>query len=270
MSQESRTDVKITKTRRDGVLLFVRSLLIFGIPGVLIYLGVHYLVPVLVNAGVTLIFAWSACVLVPTVANAAVVVGHYVWRERPSGAAFKKRFRLEPLPLRHLLLVPVVAFVILVCNEALAWTIPLLAELPGFGPAPITPEIFTDPYATLEAGSQDATFMGVPLRPENAWLAAFWLIWVVFGVLGEEIVWRGYLLPLHEAHYGRWAWLVNGLLWNVPFHLYTLSNVLADTPFFLILPFVTQRVKNTYFAVFVHALMVSLAYVLIVPGVWPS
>ena len=96
----------------------------------------------------------------------------------------------------------------------------------------------------------------------------FWLIWVVGGVLGEELVWRGYLLPGQEARYGRWAWLVNGMLWNVPFHLYTLSNSLSDLPFYLVLPFVVQRTGNTWVAVGVHALMASMAYVLILPGVF--
>lgn len=246
---------------------FWQSLLIFGIPGLLIYFGVHALVPRLVAAGMPLIFAWSACVLIPTVVNAIVIVLGYMRQEKPGWASFKRRFRLQALPRRHWWKIPVTAMIILGLNEALAWTIPLLQQRPGFGLPPIVPEIFVDPYAAIAAGSSEATFMGVPLQPDNAWLIPFWLLWIVGGVLGEELVWRGYVLPRQEVTYGQWAWLVNGLLWNVPFHLYTLSNVLADLPFFLILPFVTQRIQNTWFAIAVHATMVAIAYVLIVPGV---
>jgi len=248
---------------------FWQSLLIFGIPGGLIYAGVHFLVPRLVAAGMPLIFAWSACVLVPTIANAGVVVSTYIWHKQPTWITFKQRFRLQKLPLRYWWRVPIAAVVILVFNEALAWTIPLLQQFPGFGLPPVVPEIFVDPYAAIAPESGVATFMGVPLQPQNIWLIPFWLVWIVGGVLGEELVWRGYALPRQELTYGQWAWLVNGLLWNVPFHLYTLSNCLADLPFFLILPFLTQRIQNTWLAIAIHAVMVSLAYALIVPGVLP-
>ena len=84
--------------------------------------------------------------------------------------------------------------------------------------------------------------------------------------MGEELVWRGYVLPRQEAAYGMWAWLVNGLLWNIPFHWYTLSNLFSDMPFYLILPFCVQRIQNTWFAVIIHVMMISMAYVIILAG----
>ena len=84
--------------------------------------------------------------------------------------------------------------------------------------------------------------------------------------VGEELVRRGYLLARHEATYGQRAWLVNGALWNVPFHSYTLSNLFAYMPFYFILPFVVQRIKSTWFAIIIHALMISMTYVIIIAG----
>ena len=110
---------------------------------------------------------------------------------------------------------------------------------------------------------------GIELAPKTWWVALYWLFfWVVLTVLSEEFVWRGYLLPLQEQAFGKWAWLLNGALWNIPFHLYTATAFFADMPFFLILPFLTQRLRNTWFAVSVHALLVSLAFVLILPGIF--
>ncbi|MEM1308470.1 MAG: CPBP family intramembrane glutamic endopeptidase [Cyanobacteria bacterium P01_H01_bin.153] len=240
------------------------SLLIFGVPGVVIYAAVHLLVPVLVAYGIPLIFAWSACVLIPTVANAIAVLTFYWYQEKPDWPTFVSRFRLRKLPRKYGWLIPLCFVLILVCNEAMAWTIPLLSDLPIFAPAALAPEIFRDPYQALTSATP--TFMDVPLISQNWWLLPFWAVWVVFGVLGEELVWRGYLLPRHEATYGKWAWLVNGALWNTPFHLYTLSSFFADMPFYLILPFVIQRIKNTWLAIFIHALMVSMAYVIIISG----
>ena len=237
------------------------SVLIFGLPGIVIYGFVHLLVPVLVKSGVPLIFAWSACVLVPTVGNAIAVLAFYWHQEKPSWSTFIRRFRLQRLPHKAWWLLPAGFILILICNEAMAWTIPWLSSLPVFAPAELTPEIFRDPYQALS--SDTPTFMGIPLVSKNWWLLPFWAVWIVFGVLGEELVWRGYLLPRHEATYGKWAWLVNGALWNVPFHLYTLSNVFADMPFYFILPWIVQQIKNTWFAIYIHAMMVSVAYVII-------
>ena len=62
---------------------FWQSLLVFGAPGLLIWAGVHWLVPAWVGAGVPLVFAWSFCVLVPTIGNAVVVLTIYAVREHP-------------------------------------------------------------------------------------------------------------------------------------------------------------------------------------------
>ena len=257
----------MNKSSIQPVPLWV-SLLIFGIPGVLILLSVVYLVPSMTEAGIPLIFAWSASVLVPTIGNAILIIGFYIYREKPDWKTFIDRFRLQKMTGRQWLLVPVIFVLILFLNEMMAWTIPVLRDIPLFAPAESTPEIMKDPYIALSDGI--STFMGVPLKPVNWWLIPFWLIWVVGGVLGEELVWRGYLLPRQEATYGQWAWLLNGALWNVPFHLYTLSNLLADMPFYFILPFVVQRIRNTWFAIVIHALLASMAYVIIVNGMLNS
>ena len=245
-----------------------QSFLIFGVPGALIFLGVNYLVPVITQVGVPLVFAWSACVLLPIVGNAMVIIAIYLRQERPDWATFVRRFRLQKLDRKYWLLIPIIFVLILALNESLAWTIPKLSKLPGFAPVESAPEIFRDPYESLSSGTP--TFMDVPLRPANWWLIPFWLIWVVGGVMGEELVWRGYVLPRQEVTYGRWAWLINGMLWNIPFHIYTLSNVLSDMPFYLILPCCVQRIKNTWFAIIIHAMMISMAYVIILYGMTRS
>ena len=247
---------------------FWQSALIFGLPGTLIFLSVVYLVPRLTEAGIPLIFAWSVSVLVPTIGNAILIIAIYVSTEKPDWRTFIARFRLQKMTRRQWLLLPAVFVLILILNEMMAWTIPILREIPFFAPASSTPEIMKDPYSALSDGI--STFMGVPLIAENWWLIPFWLLWAVCGVLGGELVWRGYLLPRHEATYGQWAWVVNGALWNVPFHLYTLSNMFADMPFYFILPFVVQRTGSTWFAIITHALLASMAYVIIVTGLMTS
>lgn len=77
------------------------------------------------------------------------------------------------------------------------------------------------------------------------------LILLIVNVISEEFWWRGYILPRQELEHGRFAWIVNGLLWSF-FHLFKWWAV----PFMLLkhwmLPFVVQRTKNTTPAILIH------------------
>lgn len=247
----------------SGKRVLLESLFWFGLPGVLILVCVYWLVPALNGAGIPLLHAWTLSVVGPTVLNAALVAFYYARTEPPDRSGFIRRLRLQAPAWRTVVLVPLLATVILVLNESLSWTIPFIRSLPWVVTPPVQPALFADPYAALDAAGP-AAFMGVALDDSAWWVVPYWIVlWVLLAVIAEEFVWRGYLLPKQEAVWGRRAWLVNGLLWNVPFHLYTFPAVIADMPFFLLLPMATQWVRNTWFAVMVHALLVSLALILI-------
>jgi len=173
---------------------------------------------------------------------------------------------LTPLSRRNWLLIPIAIPLILVLNFVLAPTIPILQRIPLFAPAPVAPELFTNAYEEVASSGANVTFMGVPLEPQNWWLIPYWTIWGV-AALAEEIVWRGYALPRQELTHGRWAWMVNGLLWNIPFHAYVAFNLFSDMPMYLIVPFLAQWRKSTWLSLLIHLLMLSLAYAIIIPGV---
>lgn len=242
---------------------FWKQLLIFGIPGIAIYLGVHYMVPFMVEAGIDLVFSWTLAVVGPILLNAISVLGIYFYSHRPTWEQFMRRFRLQKLDTSIFWQVPITAAAIVLLNELFVWTIPLLKQIPLFSPPDLIPEIFSDVYEMIKR-SDNITFMGEKLSPEKWWLVPFWLVfWVFLAVVGEEIVWRGYLLPRQEKTYGKYAWLINGLLWNIPFHLYTLHNLFSDMPLYLLLPFIIQKTENTWVGIAIHALLVSLALVII-------
>jgi hypothetical protein len=67
---------------------------------------------------------------------------------------------------------------------------------------------------------------------------------------------------------GHRAWLINGLLWNGLFHLYTLYNLFTDLPFMLLIPFLAQRTQSTWTAVILHLGLQWLAFAILLPGVF--
>ena len=47
----------------------------------------------------------------------------------------------------------------------------------------------------------------------HAWVFVAWIPLFISNILGEELCWRGYVLPRQEAALGRPAWLSNGIMW---------------------------------------------------------
>lgn len=105
-----------------------------------------------------------------------------------------------------------------------------------------------------------------PLTPERAWLLALWLPFWVLNILGEEILWRGVLLPRQEQTFGRWAWLVNSAGWLL-FHLaFGWHMLVLLLPILLIEPYVVQRRQNSWVGVLIHATLNGPAFLAIAFG----
>jgi membrane protease YdiL (CAAX protease family) len=98
-------------------------------------------------------------------------------------------------------------------------------------------------------------FMGIPLQ--GAWwiLIYYAVLMLVFNIGGEELWWRGYVLPRQELAFGRTAWVVHGIFWSL-FHLF-MQPTLWDTMRMAItgvaLSFVAQRTRNTWPGIVGHS-----------------
>ncbi len=89
----------------------------------------------------------------------------------------------------------------------------------------------------------------------------FLVIVLGFNIVAEELWWRGYILPRQELAHGKYAFLVNGILWSL-FHMFKWWAV----PLMLfrewILPFVVQRTKNTTPGLVMHFISNGISVVL--------
>jgi membrane protease YdiL (CAAX protease family) len=116
--------------------------------------------------------------------------------------------------------------------------------------------------------SMNPPFMEMePLTPDRYWIFAVWLPYWVLNILGEEVLWRGVLLPRQEVAFGRWAWLLNGAGWLV-FHI-AFGWILLITllPLIIILPWIVQKCKNSWLGVFLHAGLNGPGFVMVAFGV---
>lgn len=62
-------------------------------------------------------------------------------------------------------------------------------------------------------------------------------------IVGEELWWRGYVLPHQELSFGRHTWLIHGLLWT-GFHASKWWDLISLLPLCLGLSYLVSRLEN--------------------------
>jgi membrane protease YdiL (CAAX protease family) len=105
------------------------------------------------------------------------------------------------------------------------------------------------------------------LTPHEYWLFLAWLPYFFFNIVGEELMWRGYLLPRQTAALGRYAWILNGFLWAV-FHVgigWRIAILLLPIEF--IVPYVVQKRQNTWLGIIIHGIYNGSGFVMVALGV---
>lgn len=222
--------------------------LLFGGAGVLLLSITRILIPALAaHTQVEPVLLWFSCaglgLFVPLVVVAIVLLK----RESapPSPGLWRERLRFRPMNradwiwcLCGLIAIGLLAAGVITALDVL------------FGEVDLHPS-----FMNLE-----------PLTSDRYWLLAAWLPFWVVNIMGEEILWRGVLLPRQELAFGRWAWLANGtgwLLFHLPFGLVILFTV---APLTFILPYIVQRRRNTWIGVVLHAALNGPGFVAVAFG----
>lgn len=113
-----------------------------------------------------------------------------------------------------------IALVVLVAGFALGMLAgpvnKALAQTPAFAPPSFWPPA-SNPLVEVH-GAQDV-FPDLSLTGNWAFVALYLVIGLVFNIFGEELYYRGYLLPRMRGVFGRWDWVANGVLFTLK-HVY--------------------------------------------------
>lgn len=242
-------------------MTLIQSLLFFGLPGLAILLALYFAVPIATSLGIPLIVSWPVGLWMPIV----VALGWVLLRLRRSSEPFqiRERLRLNKVQRGDWIAIAVAIAGLQVAELSLSGTGAFLSDFWFFSPPEILPELF-DPKLDIEAGL--TTFFAVPVKG-NWWLVLFWLGWLVVNIGGEELLWRGYALPLQERVFGKYAWLVNGLCWNLLIHAFMRWNFLTLMPSSLVIPYLVQRRRNTWVGICIHGIGNLLVLALLIPSI---
>jgi uncharacterized protein len=114
------------------------------------------------------------------------------------------------------------------------------------------------PFLAEPPGASLAAAIGTP--EAKAQLVGAWGIWLLFVVqavfntfLGEELLFRGLLLPRMAGTFGRWDWVANGFLFGL-YHLHKpwiLLSAALQGMFLLALP--SRYYRSSWFGIIAHS-----------------
>jgi membrane protease YdiL (CAAX protease family) len=231
---------------------FWKALLFFGLPALLFRIFLYTGIPMLIDLGLKPFEAYVVSFTLPAAILFALAFGFYkrdgfpvTWQE------IKIRFRLLPMTGKDWLWGIGGFIVTFLSIGAVGGTAQMLIK--AF--PTIAPPQFFPPWLTPGLNFDTALFsdyIGAPLK--NNWGVAFlFIVMLFFNIAGEELWWRGYILPRQEQVHGRWTWLIQGLLWlfwHVAFYPW---QIFALLPICLALPYIAQRRKNTWVALIIHS-----------------
>jgi membrane protease YdiL (CAAX protease family) len=85
------------------------------------------------------------------------------------------------------------------------------------------------------------------------WFFGLFVVFAVFNsILGEELLFRGVLLPKMEGVFGRWSWVANGVLFGF-FHIHQPWGIAGSVISGVLYAFPSWRFRSTWMGVIVHS-----------------
>lgn len=243
------------------------SLLFFGLPTLLMMASFHLGIPALEGLGLTPFEAFIVANTAPmalllAAALAALVTEQAIAEGGELREALRTRMRFPRVTLKAVALGVGVYAVMVVAGGVSGLLGRALVNM-GLIPLPEHLPLLLDPRATINAATL-AEFAGGRLVG-NWGLVALFAVQIVFNIAGEELWWRGYVLPRQELAFGRRAWLVHGLLWW-GFHAFKWWDLVTVLPLTLILSFAAQRTRNNWVPTVAHLLANGLLALLMLAG----
>lgn len=240
-------------------------IVVFGMTGLLIYFGIFYGAPRMMNKGMPLIYAFWGFLWAPVFLLLPLSLFLFVALEGGtlSTESILERFRFTPLKGKDWLLVGGAVLVTTFSDQILEPVGKYFARKKAFAP----PDYLPGPFNPLKKYSfPPREFFGVSLK--GNWKLLFVFIPLhLFAMFSEEVMWRGYLLPQQELVLGSWAWVFNGLLWAWLVHAVLKWHFVGMLPGMLIAPLVAQYTQSTWASFIAHAVPNSLLWLLLLCGV---
>jgi membrane protease YdiL (CAAX protease family) len=103
-----------------------------------------------------------------------------------------------------------------------------------------------------------------PFKGSDKLLLLIWFPMFLFNIIGEEILWRGYIQKRLKIKY---SWIICSLLWLM-FHLpFGIDLLIMLIPTILIIPYIFNKTQNTLVGIFIHGIYNGPIFIAVALGV---
>ncbi len=241
------------------------TLAIFGVSFALIYLSLYVIIPLTVQKGMNFGYSYLIFFYYPfalLLITALVLIKAEAKGRKLTWAMFKNRYRLNKFDRTTVLWTTglfVFWFVLLIFIEPAVGK--ALAKIPFFAPNTCFPPEINPNVPPAAPG----VMFGMALHGKW-WIPLIYFAGWFFNIFGEELLFRGYLLPKQEAAFGKYAWLIQGSFWGL-WHFFWKWNFPVLFITCLALSFVAQKTKNTWVGIIVHGSLNFVPLIMIIISV---
>jgi membrane protease YdiL (CAAX protease family) len=102
-----------------------------------------------------------------------------------------------------------------------------------------------------------------PFKGSDTLLLLIWFPMFLFNIVGEEILWRGYIQKRLQIKY---SWIICSLLWLI-FHLpFGVGLLIMLIPIILIIPYAFYKTQNTSVGIFIHGIYNGPVFIAVALG----
>ena len=231
------------------------SLLYFGLPAIALAAAFYGLMPWLIAQDVPFFYAYAFSLGLPL--SGMLVAGLVATHQEGQllqWNALQRRWRLYGMNGRIWLWTIAALLLAMVAYQLLQQVQTALA-LQGVIPIPDGLPAALDPRQEIGPDTINEAYGDI----QGDWLVLGVFLALLFvNIVGEEVWWRGYVLPRQELAFGNGTWLVHGLMWNL-FHVFKWWDLIALLPVTLLLSLLVVRLKNNTPGVVFHALFNGLS-----------
>ena len=214
---------------------FIKSIMLFSAASALLLLETRFLIPYLSNiTGCEIIIFWFIVgglgIFLPLLIISVLIIKSEGYRFNKN--LWENRLRFKKLNRNDWLWCLGAIIIIGIMCAAIVKIIVIFAGDVNFHP----------PFMEFE-----------PLTKNRYWILLIWFPYWILNIMGEEILWRGTILPRQEIVFGRFTWLLHGIFWGI-FHIgFGWQLLLILLPIFFVQSYVVQKRKNSWTGVIIHA-----------------
>lgn len=241
---------------------FGLSLIYFGIPAIWFVFCFHVIMPFLNKIGTLPAYSYFISMgFAITIIIIVSLVFYGLEKNTWKWENFSNRYRIKKMNKNDWIIFLVVFSIAMVIYF---FVFPLLnSYIIGSGIMPIPESIpdWLNPYVTENAEQIfDQAFGGL----KGNWFAVIaFVIVLILNIVGEELWWRGYILPRQELYFGKNTWIVHGLLWLF-FHIFKYWDIPNLLIMCLLYSYMAYRTKNTTTVVLVHFIINGIQIILMI------